>query len=247
MKFKLFAVFIVGSCFGAGCAKSGFQGATSAPPKSSKSATGEGASGSGGSGTSAQGGRDGADGSQSGSSGDNFSLQELGCEDELRTIPARLAISKSAGEQVVSLTHMCKLQVETLSTSTSKHPTDIVFAIDITASMDPNINAIKNSVVRFAEALESRAWDARFAAVGFRDSIGPTINFTNADSLSNTLNSRSWGASSGGNEQEYSQGGIAKAIDMLISDTSSNPDRAKADKIVLMVTDNPGYDYVSRV
>jgi len=141
---------------------------------------------------------------------------------------------------------MCKLQVDTESASSTKYPTDIVFAIDITGSMQSNLNAIKNNVVNFARELESRAWDARFAAVGFRDSIDSTVDFTDAQSLANRLNKWSAPPGSGGDAQEFSQGGIAEALDMLMSDTSSNPSRMKADKIVLMVTDNPGFNYVSK-
>ncbi len=244
MKLKLYTMLLVGSCLGISCAKSNFSGTGPSAPKSNKKGVGEGINGSSDSTNSAAGSPDGSNGA--GAPGENFSLQQLGCEDELRTVPAKLAISKSANEQVVSLTHMCKLQVDTESASSTKYPTDIVFAIDITGSMQSNLDAIKDNVVSFARELESRAWDARFAAVGFRDSIDSTVDFTDAKSLANRL--RKWSAplGSGGDEQEFSQGGIAEALDMLMSDTSSNPNRAKADKIVLMVTDNPGFNYVSK-
>lgn len=242
MKLKLYTMLIVGSCLGISCAKSNFSGTGPSAPKSNKKGVGEGINGSSDSTNSAAGSPDGSNGA--GAPGENFSLQQLGCEDELRTVPAKLAISKNENEQVVSLTHMCKLQVDTESASSTKYPTDIVFAIDITGSMQPNIDAIKNNVVSFARELESRAWDARFAAVGFRDEVGSTIGFTDASSLANQI--KRWRADDGGDEQEFSQGGIAEALDMLMRDTSSNPSRMKADKIVLMVTDNPGFNYVSR-
>ena len=248
MKLKSWAVVVVGSFLGVSCAKSNFSGAVRSTPKEKKSGVGEGVNGSSDSTNSAQGsGGDGSgspDGLDAGSANGSFSLQQLGCDDELRTVTAKLAIHKSGTEQVVSLTHMCKLQVDTQAVSSTKYPTDIVFAIDITGSMQPNINAIKSNVVKFARELETRAWDARFAAVGFRDSIDSTVDFTDAESLANRL--QNWSAAGGGNEQEFSQGGIAKALDMLLSDSSSNPSRAKADKVVLMVTDNPGFDYVSK-
>lgn len=250
MLLKQVVVVVAVSFLGISCAKSNFSGVAPSAPKAKKSGVGEGVNGAADSTNAAKGDPDGGSGSpeglDAGSASGSFSLQQLGCDDEVRTVPVKLSIHKSASEQMVSLTHMCKLQVDTQSTSSTKHPTDIVFAIDITGSMQPNLDAVKNNVVAFARELENRAWDARFAAVGFRDSIDSTIDFTDAQSLADRL--RNWRAplGSGGDEQEYSQGGIAKALDMLMSDTSNNPSRMKGDKIVLMVTDNPGFNYVSQ-
>lgn len=236
MGLKSFAT-LVSCCFlGTSCADGNFTSAAPSAPKGKKVGIAEGA-------TDTTKSDDGSAPGKGSAIGD-FNLQQLGCEDETRTVPAKISIHKSPSEQVVSLTHICKLQVETETMSSSKYPADIVFVIDITGSMQPNINAIKDNVVRFARELENRSWDARFAAVGFRDSIEGEVQFTDAEQLRTKIND--WSADKGGDAQEFSQGGIVKALDMLLEDLSDNPNRAKADKIILMVTDNPGFEYVSR-
>lgn len=244
MKLKLFATLVSGCFLGVSCAKGNFTGAGPSSPRAKKTGAGEGVADSANTTKAASTNSDDSSGTDIGSATGGFSLQQLGCDDETRTVPAKLSIHKSPSEQVVSLAHICKLQVETESMSSSKYPVDIVFVIDITGSMQPNINAIKDNVVKFARELENRSWDARFAAVGFRDSIDSEVNFTDAAKLSNKIGD--WVAFGGGDSQEYSQGGIATALDMLLNDVSSNPNRAKADKIILMVTDNPGFEYVSK-
>lgn len=232
---KLFSGFLLAVVllFSTSCRNTSFESAKPPSQRTKKSST-DATNG-------AAGGSDNGTGIDTNPASGSFNLEQMKCDDESRTIPAKVGIHKSAQEQVVSLMHICKMQVDTESISSTKHPVDIVFAIDITGSMQPNINAIKNSVVRFARELESRSWGARFAAVGFRDSVDSVVDFTDADSLARTMDR--WNASSGGDEQEFSQGGIAKALDMLVEDVSRTPGREKADKIVVMVTDNPGFNF----
>lgn len=225
------------------CMNTSFEGAKPPSQRTKKSSTGEGANGSTDATNAASGQPDNGAGIDTSPASGSFNLEQMNCDDESRTIPAKVGIHKSAQEQVVSLMHICKMQVETESVSSTKHPVDIVFAIDITGSMQPNIDAVKDNVVRFARELESRSWGARFAAVGFTDSVDSQFGFTDADSLSKAM--RSWRPypGAGGDEQEFSQGGIAKALDMLAEDVSRTPGREKADKIVVMVTDNPGFNF----
>lgn len=167
-------------------------------------------------------------------------LQALDCPDEQRTVPISVNVNASAQEQVFQLTTTCKSLVATERMSSTKYPTDIIFVLDITGSMQGNINSIKNSVVSFARAIEAKGWDARFGAIGFRDSVDSRHNFSDANGLANALGS--WNAAGGGDAQEFSQGGARDALKMFESDKASRPERLKADKVILLVTDSPGWD-----
>jgi hypothetical protein len=171
-------------------------------------------------------------------------LQSLTCGDEVRTVPVNLSVNVSANEQLFELPTTCKSNVESEKLSSSKNPTDIVFVLDITGSMQVNINAIKSNVVGFASAIEQKGWNARFAAVGFRDAIESRHTFSDASALAIKLGS--WGAGGGGDSQEFSQGGVLEALKMFDSDGASNPALMKSDKVILLVTDNPGWDPSSR-
>jgi hypothetical protein len=167
-------------------------------------------------------------------------LQALDCPDESRTVPAGISVNASGSLQIFQHKTLCKSMVETEKMSSQKYPTDIVFVLDITGSMQGNINSIKNSVVSFARAIEAKGWDARFGAIGFRDSVEARHNFSDARGLSNTLGG--WFAAGGGDAQEYSQGGAREALKMFETDRTSKNERLKAEKVILLVTDNPGWD-----
>lgn len=171
-------------------------------------------------------------------------LQSLTCGDEVRTVPVSLSVNVSANEQLFELPTTCKSNVESEKLASSKNPTDIVFALDITGSMQNNIDAIKKNVVGFASAIVEKGWNARFAAVGFRDAIEDRHTFSDASALANKLGS--WRAGGGGDSQEFSQGGVLEALKMFDSDGASNPTLVKSDKVILLVTDNPGWDPSSR-
>lgn len=167
-------------------------------------------------------------------------LQSLTCADEVRTVPASLSVNVSSNEQLFEIPTICKSNVESEKLASSKIPTDIVFVLDITASMQNNIDAIKKNVVSFASAIVEKGWNARFAAVGFRDAIEASHTFADASALAKKL--ESWRAGGGFEPQEFSQGGVLEALKMFDSDGASNPTLMKSDKVILLVTDNPGWD-----
>lgn len=183
-----------------------------------------------------------APGGKSSAAGEGLqlALQALDCPDEQRTVPASISVNSSPDEQIFQLTTVCKSQVETEKMASDKYPTDIIFVLDITGSMQSNINSIKNHVVAFARAIEAKGWDARFGAIGFRDSIDARHNFSAASGLASSLGR--WAAAGGDDSQEYSQGGLREALKMFDTDKNSKPERLKADKVILLVTDNPGWD-----
>lgn len=123
---------------------------------------------------------------------------------------------------------------------TDKKPADIVFVIDITASMQDSINAVKNGIERFAVQLrQDKGWDARFAAIGFRDQVVQTVPFTDEKNLANVV--RGWLANGGEDPQEAGQAALAAALQLLTNDSVSSPDRSSASKIILFIGDAVGF------
>ena len=111
-----------------------------------------------------------------------------------------------------------------------KDPLDFVFVLDITGSMGPNINAVKDGVKGFAQKMSEKGWDANFAAVGYRDTVDKKTNFMNAAALSTEVSS--WSASGGGDDQEAGQLGIQSAVSQIVKEGRSN-----SKKIILLVSD----------
>jgi hypothetical protein len=117
-----------------------------------------------------------------------------------------------------------------------KKPADIIFVVDITASMEDSLNTVKNGVEQFAKRLrQEKGWDARFAAIGYRDRVVQTIPFTNEANLA--MSTKGWYADGGDDLQEAGQSALETAIKLIIQDAGTNPDRAKADKVILYIAD----------
>lgn len=153
--------------------------------------------------------------------------QSLSCTDE-QTEQLRLRDLKAT---VVQLAKSCQSNA-----SASKTPADIVFVIDITGSMDESLNAVKNGVEQFALRLrQDKGWDARFAAIGYRDDIASQIGFTDEKSLSEQI--RLWQAKGGADLQEAGQTALAAAVDLLTLDLTSTPARTSASKSILFIGD----------
>lgn len=121
-----------------------------------------------------------------------------------------------------------------------KKPADIVFVIDITASMEDSINTVKNGVERFANQLrQDKGWDARFAAIGFRDEVSDIVPFSDEKTLAASV--KRWLADGGDDPQEAGQAALAAAVQLIKQDASSNQTRASANKIILFIGDAIGY------
>lgn len=138
--------------------------------------------------------------------------------------------------QLLNIQKNCATQSQAI-----KRPADIVFVIDVTSSMQGSLDAVKNGVERFARQLrQDKGWDARFAAIGFRDEVQrPIVPFTDEKSLSNVVSG--WFADGGEDPQEAGQSGLAAAIALLTQDLSSTPQRSNADKIILFIGDAIGF------
>lgn len=157
--------------------------------------------------------------------------QSISCTDE-KAAAIRLK-SKKTNEFMISKS--CSLDA-----STTKTPADIIFVIDITGSMEDSLNTVKNGVEQFALRLrQDKGWDARFAAVGYRDSVVSQVQFSDEKTLSQQI--KSWEADGGRDPQEAGQQGLRTALEMIIADSASNPERANASKTILYIADAIAY------
>ncbi len=152
----------------------------------------------------------------------------------------------------VSFQSSCSDSVVTSDFVSAKRPVDIVFVLDVTKSMQPNIDAVKANVVDFAKRIGSKGWDARFSGVAYRDPPGSTpghigdpmyellysTDFMDDSALENEISSGKpeWIADDKSDNQEGGQAAISKALDILTS--SRRPD---ADGVILFVTDAPSF------
>jgi hypothetical protein len=138
------------------------------------------------------------------------------------------------------VTHIFVPKICVSDSSAEKKPTDIVFVIDVTGSMEKSLTTVKNGVEQLASKLRlDRGWDARFAAIGFRDSIVATVPFTNEKSLA--MGIRSWAAIGGDDPQEAGQSALAYAVQLIRQDFQSTPSRQNASKVILFIGDAVSY------
>lgn len=164
------------------------------------------------------------------------SIQDMNCNQEKDH--SIISISTQSFQQYwLNIPKVCNDSVVDIDTIDNRVPADIIFVLDITASMSGNIATVKDNINTFVVGLNSRGWDARFAAIGFRDQVDATISFTNAAGMQTGLAAAAWNASGGGDSQEAGQAGLLAAINLF-----KNSGRADADKVILFVTDNPSYN-----
>ena len=151
----------------------------------------------------------------------------LSCEQE----KSKTAQLKSNDTNVINMAKNCLSEGKS-----EKTPADIVFVVDITASMDDSLNTVKNGVERFAYQLrQDKGWDARFAAIGFRDQVAQIAPFTDEKSLAGVT--RSWVPNGGEDPQEAGQAALSAALQLISKDAEENKARASASKIVLFIGD----------
>jgi Mg-chelatase subunit ChlD len=159
-------------------------------------------------------------------------LISISCEEELNT--GRKTLLKKDSPLGVQVSDSCSRSQVKTSTREVKEKLDIVFVLDITGSMNDNLDAVKSTVVEFTEQLSEKGWDAQFAAVGFRDRVEEQTNFVSASSLATEL--EEWEADGGFDVQEAGQDGLRSAISL-----SKKSGRVGAKKVFLLVTDAPFY------
>lgn len=129
-------------------------------------------------------------------------------------------------------------------------PIDFYFVIDMTGSMQPVLDTIRNNILEFATIVSKQSSSARFGAVGFRspgderlpDIKPPThykqaITLTDVNSFRNQL--MNWRVQ-GGSQLEAGQAGIFTALDLMQKEAQSNPSRKTVSKTIFYVTDQLG-------
>src|ERR1700684_3469030 len=118
-------------------------------------------------------------------------------------------------------------------------PVDIVFVLDVTESMQPYIDAVKQNVIAFAQDLQSNSRDYRLGLVTFEDyvvSSYPDCNCAYRDSFTSDVKQfTDWvgtlNAGGGGDIPEDQLDALAYAAQF--------PVRSEAEGIIIIVTDAP--------
>jgi hypothetical protein len=147
---------------------------------------------------------------------------------------ARAALPQT-GAQPVELVALGGSGLEVLAAP--RAPVDIVFALDISGSMQWAINGTSKGIGKFAEALGKNQLDARVGLVGFKDTTlgqSNTVLKFNGDALTTDFEKfrdevAKLRADGGGAEGESSLDGIADAADYEF--------RGQVTKVIIMVTD----------
>ncbi len=118
-------------------------------------------------------------------------------------------------------------------------PVDIVFVLDVTESMQPYIDAVKQNVITFAQELQSNSRDYRLGLVTFEDYVVSSVPDCNCE-YRNTMTSDvkkftewvgSLHAGGGGDIPEDQLDALAYAAKF--------PFRPEAEGIIIIVTDAP--------
>lgn len=120
--------------------------------------------------------------------------------------------------------------------STTKRPLTVYFAIDVTASMTPVINAIKNGINQFVITLKTKGYEPAIGAVAFRDNIMET--FALSDDIPNFSSFVSRLTAVGGGD--YSEASLA-AVEEITRRIITEDTRANSLKAILAISDNPGH------
>jgi outer membrane protein OmpA-like peptidoglycan-associated protein/Mg-chelatase subunit ChlD len=110
-------------------------------------------------------------------------------------------------------------------------PVDFVFIVDITGSMQPQINSIKSNISNFTQSLMKRGIDYRLGLILFSDDIEKVYNPTN-----NVLDFLAWinpvRAKGGGDEKENCLEAIEAACKQIQW-------RNEANRVAVVITDAP--------
>ena len=111
---------------------------------------------------------------------------------------------------------------------TSNLTVDIVFVIDVTGSMGPQINGLEGRIVHFADALNAKGLDYRLGLVAYDDTVKNTWNFTdNVDLFKAWVSGIK--AEGGGDLAENALEGLARAASFGF--------RPNAQKYTILITD----------
>jgi len=111
----------------------------------------------------------------------------------------------------------------------------LYFALDVTGSMQVNINGIKNNIAELVKKLSSKSLNVRIGLVAFRDNISYALPATKDISVFIAELSK-MNASGGGNAWEASLLAISEATKLMNQDYQPGDSNA-----ILVVSDNPGH------
>ena len=146
-----------------------------------------------------------------------------------------------AGEYRFRLSPVCNENIQVTEKNTSTVPLNLMFVVDLTSSMQPSIDGIKNGILTLSRSLLANGWDAKFAAIGFRDDNQILrAPLGDANQLFNFLNTGPWQASGGDDYPEGGQIGLMAGLTELEKQANAQ-DRADADHALLYVSNGPAY------
>ena len=113
----------------------------------------------------------------------------------------------------------------------NNHPWDLVFVIDVTGSMQPQIDGVVNNINSFVSNLENRGIDYRLGLILFTDNIEKVYQpTTSVDVFLSWL--KVVKAVGGGDEKE-------NALEALVAITKRITFRPEANRVAILITDAP--------
>ncbi len=143
----------------------------------------------------------------------------------------------------LNVAQSCVRDFDNTQVSETKTPVDIVFVIDVSSSMTPHIETIRQNIAQFVSNLTQRGWDARFAGIGYSESIRMSTGFLDGNSFqSQVANWRTNDDNGNTDLQENGTLGLNSALDLFAQDSASHPARAPVDKVILFVSDAMTHD-----
>lgn len=137
---------------------------------------------------------------------------------------------------------------DTLSGSESTQPLSLHFVLDVTASMDSEIDNLKENVVGFVDKLKEKKISPRLGAIPFRDGVGGAVGGVDdvpEGRLSLTSDIDAFqdfvGKLSSGGGEDVNEAALM-AIDESLSDLERNESNPDAKRVIMMVTNAVGHD-----
>ncbi|MBA4186798.1 MAG: hypothetical protein C0467_02145 [Planctomycetaceae bacterium] len=152
------------------------------------------------------------------------------------SVPISVVAEAKAGDKAITATAKTRVVV----TDPSRPQADIMFVLDVTASMQNEIDGVKNGVRSFAAALQRNKIDFRIGLVAFRDLMADSdamivLKFqgepftTDVEAFRDQVGLLK--AAGGGDIPEHSIEAVAEA--------TKQPFRKSATKVLLLITDAP--------
>lgn len=150
--------------------------------------------------------------------------------------PIRVAAVGQYGSREVKTEESFKLEIK----ERPQPVADIVFVLDITGSMQPQINGIKDGIKQFVAGLSNKDVDARIALVGFRDAVADR-NWLVQPKVGGeyfTKDFDAFGKQVGTIRAGGGAGGPASALQGL-AEASKLPFRDNASRVFVLISDEP--------